>query len=177
MSRILRRAAAGCAATALAIGGTALGTTPAASATPGDLACVVSSDVEFDPGLTLKPTLQTITYDVSYSGCTSLTGSPITSGNRAGSFQGVRSCLALPPSGNQNFPVHWNTNQTSTVTGTTQSVDVAGQTIHTITGSVTNGPFTGDTWVETVVQPSLSLLDCLDDGVTSQSGTGALVIS
>jgi hypothetical protein len=164
----------------LLAGGIAVGAP--ASAAPAsllDLTCTATSTVTYSPGLTLTPTLQTVTFNVSYSGCTSLFGtSSVTSGSRHGSVQDTRSCLALPANTTQSFPVDWNTGPDSQVTGSTQSVVAGGQVVHTITGSVASGQFAGDTFIEEINQLSLNLTQCaLPGGVKSQTGVGAVTLT
>jgi hypothetical protein len=168
------------AVSALLLAGTAVGTVPAAAAPVSllDLTCTATSTVTYSPGLTLIPTLQTVTYNVTYSGCTSPLGtSNVTGGSRHGSFQDVRSCLALPASATQSFPVDWNTGSDSQVTGRTQSVDAGGQVVHLITGNVTSGQFAGDTFTEEINQLSLDLVQCAAGGVQSQSGVGVVTLN
>ncbi|MFF5900133.1 hypothetical protein ACFY8O_29975 [Streptomyces argenteolus] len=162
-------------------GGVAASAAPAAAAPASllELTCTAASTVTYSPGLTLAPTLQTVTFDVSYSGCTSPLGtSGVTSGSRHGSFQDIRSCLALPASATQSFPVDWNAGASSQVSGTTQSVDAAGQVVHIIIGPVMTGQFAGDTYVEEINQASLDLLQCaLGTGVKSQTGVGVVTLT
>ncbi len=144
----------------------------------GDLVCTVASETSFNPAL--KPYSQQthVTFSADYNGCISLSRPDITSGLREGSYDGPRSCLALPPNGQAQFTVVWNTNEVSVVDGTTQSVDVAGQTVHTITGTVLSGPFAGRTYIEEVNQLSLSLLNCLlGPGIPNQTGIGVVTIN
>lgn len=149
----------------------------AAQAAVGDLVCTATSTTTFSPGLTLVPTTQSITFSVQYSGCTSTNGVTVTGGSRSGSFTGVRSCLSVPPSGSGSVTVTWNDATTSTIDGTSQSVDVGGQSVHTLTGPVTSGRLSGDTFVEEITQASLNLLTCATTGVTSQSGIGVVTLA
>jgi hypothetical protein len=89
-----------------------------------------------------------------------------------------RGCLsALPPSASGTFEVTWDTGEKSTVTGTSTSQDVAGQTVLTLTGVVVSGPFVGASFTEVLVQSNLDLLGCLaPPGVQSQSGLGTLAV-
>lgn len=139
----------------------------------GELTCTASADITYSPGLRLFEQQTDITFDASYSGCLSLTGSTITSGGRSGSFSGPRSCLALPPSGSALVEINWSDGQVSIVDATTQSTDVAGQTVHLLSGPIISGPFTGKIFNEQLVQASLDLLSCLvAPGATSQTGVG-----
>jgi hypothetical protein len=150
----------------------------------GELTCVADSTVNFNPGLRIQEQSITTTFNVNYSSCTSLTGSIITSGNRNGSFIGTRSCLLLPPAGTAEFTVQWSNGQSSVINGTSQSVEVAGQTVHLLNGPVIAGEFFGKTYSEQVVQTALDLndplvlLDCLfPPGILSQTGVGLMEIN
>lgn len=140
--------------------------------------CVATSTVSFSPGLTFTPTTQTIGFDVQYSGCVTLGRPDIVSGTRQGSYVGTRSCLSvLPPSASGTFVVTWNTGETSTVTGTSSGQDVAGQSVLTLSGTVTAGLFVGSSFTEVITQASLDLTGCLiPPGITSQSGVGAVTL-
>ncbi|MCW8126720.1 hypothetical protein [Microbulbifer halophilus] len=143
----------------------------------GELTCTASADITYSPGLRLFEQQTDITFDVGYSGCTSLTGSTITGGSRSGSFTGSRSCLALPASGSATIEIYWDDGQTSVVDATTQSTDAAGQTVHILTGPIISGPFAGKIFSEELVQASLDLLSCLvAPGVESQTGVGTAQI-
>lgn len=153
-------------------------TLPASNAfAVGELTCTASSDISYSPGLRLFEQETDVTFDVNYSGCTSLTGSSITGGSRSGSFTGPRSCLTLPPSGSATVEIYWSNGQTSVVDATTQSTDVGGQTVHLLSGPIISGPFAGKTFSEEIVQASLDLLSCLTaPGVESQTGVGVAEI-
>ncbi|MGW1136626.1 hypothetical protein [Streptomyces zhihengii] len=169
-------------AVACLLGGGMAASTTSAAATPAsllELTCTATSTVTYSPGLSLVPTQQTVTFDVAYSGCISPLGvSSVLSGSRQGSFQDTRSCLTLPAPATQSFPVAWNTGNDSQVNGSTQSVDVGGQVLHTITGSVTSGQFDGNTFVEEMNQISPDLLQCaVGTGVRSQTGIGVVTLT
>jgi hypothetical protein len=149
-----------------------------ASAGVGDFTCTAGSVTTFSPGLLLQERQQNISFNVGYGNCLSTTEPKITSGTRSGSFSGPRGCLSAPPSGTSTFTVTWNTGQTSDVTAVSGGYDVAGQTVHTLTGTVIGGLFTGSAFVEAIPQVSLNLLGCLSGpGVQSQTGLGGLLKS
>lgn len=149
----------------------------AASSASAQVTCVVNADVTFKPGLKLLSSPQHITYKVTYSGCTSSTGAPVSGGSHSGSFYGPRGCAELPPSHWMIFDVNWDAGEDSHVEGHAQGVDVAGQSVHTIVGSVTGGQFAGSTFIEEITQPSLDLLKCATVGVKSQSGVGVVSLT
>lgn len=140
--------------------------------------CTASSQSTFSPGLLLTPSTQDIAFTAGFSNCLTPGRPDVTSGTRSGTFTGSRGCLSiLPPSANLTFVVEWNTGETSTVQGTATGQDVAGQTVHTITGTVTGGLFTGSSYTEVMTQASLNLLQCLaPPGVQSQTGLGTLTV-
>jgi hypothetical protein len=148
-----------------------------AHAAVGDLVCTVSSTVSYSPGITLTSSTQTITWSVQYSGCTSTTGATVAVGSRGGNTTRARSCLAVQPPFDGPFTITWDDSTTSVIDGEGQAEDVGGQTVYTITGTVTSGRFAGDLIVEVVTQSSLNLLACATTGVTSQTGTGAVTFA
>ncbi|RZU49457.1 hypothetical protein EV385_1207 [Krasilnikovia cinnamomea] len=154
----------------------ALAAAPAAAAA-GDLVCTVSKTVTFSPGVTFTPTSQTVTFSVSYSGCTSTTGAPVTSSGFSGQTTETRSCASLPPPQSATKTLVWDDSSTSTIEYTTTGVDTGGQTIYTRSGTVTAGRFTGDSFVEVTSQNSFDALACLTTGVTSQTGTGVVTFA
>lgn len=147
-----------------------------AAAAPGDLLCTATSVITYSPGLTLTPSPQLVTWDVKYSGCTSTTGAAVSGGGRQGHVTNTRGCLALPASISGTRTITWDDNTTSTVDSTGQATDVAGQTVYTITGTVTAGRFLGDTFTEIIVQASLDPIACATTGVKSQTGVGTLTL-
>ncbi|WP_027343145.1 hypothetical protein [Hamadaea tsunoensis] len=175
-NRTITRTLLAAAATTLVAAGVAVAPTPV-SAAVGDLVCTASGTTTFSPGLTLTPRTQDIDFDIAYSGCTSTNGATVTSGGRSGSFTGVRGCLTIPPSASGTVVVTWNDSTTSTISGTSQSVDTGGQTVITLTGTVQSGRFAGDEFIEVLTQSSLDLLTCATTGVTTQTAAGALTLA
>jgi hypothetical protein len=76
------------------------------------------------------------------------------------------------------FTITWNTGQTSAFDYHAVEAQSGGQDIYTTTATVTSGVFTGDTMEERISENTPNLLDCLvPPGVTSQTGTGTVVIA
>lgn len=168
------------AALALVLGG--LLTAPAAQAAPaalGDLVCPAGNQaVSFSPGLTNTSKTTTITYNATLGVCASLTHPEITSGGSAGTVVAPYSCLDLlnTSTGTQTFT--WNTGQSSVLSYTRTVTILNGQTVITLTGTITSGLFTGGHAVFTVVEPALQLTACeTPQGLTSQAGVTTLVIT
>ncbi|MGW6605123.1 hypothetical protein [Streptomyces sp. NPDC055036] len=89
------------------------------------------------------------------------------------------SCLNLFAAGPTQFTITWNNGQSSTIHASYAHTTDAGQIILralTVTGNVTSGEFSGAAVLGqyTYLQPNL--LQCLGNGITSQSGTGTLEI-
>lgn len=170
-----RRLAAVLTTLLLAVAGGVIGSSSAQAAGP---TCTASSQTTFSPGLTLTPSTQDIAFTAGYSNCITPGRPDVTSGTRSGTYTGERGCLSLlPPSASGTFVVTWNTGEKSTVTGTQTGQDVAGQTVLTMTGTVTSGLFVGASFTEVLAQTNLDLLACLTPpGVQSQSGLGTLAV-
>lgn len=146
------------------------------------ITCDATSTVVFTPALTSEIQQTHVVYDVIYTNCVGSNNSHITGGSRSGSYDGMRSCSpVLPAAGLEQFPVFWETGNgrgpISTVDGTAQGADLGGQTIHNLTGPVTSGPFSRDQFTETITQTHPDITACNTSGVTSQTGTGKLVIA
>jgi hypothetical protein len=144
----------------------------------GGITCTISSVVTYSPGLTLIPSPQNVTFDVHYNNCVSASQPAISSANPTGSAAEQGGCLEIPPSQSGTFTITWNTRQTSTFNYHTVSAEAGGQTIYTTTATITSGVFAGDVMEEIISENTINLLDCLaPPGVTSQTGTGTLIIA
>lgn len=149
-----------------------------AHADTGDITCTISSVVTYSPGMTLVSSPQNVTFDVHYNNCVSPSQPTITSANPTGSAVEDVGCLqGIVPPQSGTFTITWNTGQTSTFDYLTVEAQADGQDIYTTTATVTSGVFTGDTMEEIISENSPNLLNCLvPPGVTSQTGTGTIVI-
>lgn len=160
----------------------------AATATPSAknldvVTCAVDSTVKFSPGLNLQSQQHTITYDVEYKNCTSVTGKPVpAAGSHHGEFVGPRSCLEVPPPNpSMDITVQWdnwaNSPSSQINDAYAQGVDAGGQTVHTVSGVVADGQFEGADFKEVIVQTT-SPLDCLaPGGVEEQVGHGRVTFT
>jgi hypothetical protein len=105
--------------------------------------------------------MQTVHVEFHYASCTTTTGAGVTSGERSGSAQLPLSCLtAFSPTNGSVSTVHWNTGQSSVFSYNSTAHVVAGNTVTTITGTVTSGLFAGATMTEIITGPTLNALDC-----------------
>ncbi|MEU6481047.1 hypothetical protein ABZ858_30050 [Streptomyces sp. NPDC047017] len=158
-------------------------TVPAIAAAPSgaalvDVVCPVGSNIStYTPGLTYtsKPTHFTATGQVS--GCVSLSNPALTGANLSAAGDGTASCTSGSFSNTTVY--HWNTGQSSTVVGTGSiNLKPDGETVFVLTGTVTSGPFTGATVLQTKVLLSTDLLACLTPGgLTSIAGPITLTFS
>ncbi|MER7400091.1 hypothetical protein ABT381_31775 [Streptomyces sp. NPDC000151] len=123
--------------------------------------------------LTPRPTRARVVED--YRNCTSsLNG--ITRGRGAASFEEEVSCLlTVQPGRTDVIEYRWDTGQASTVRFTNTTVArVGGTTTVTSTGQVSSGPGEGSTAIREVALPSLDLVACAGEGVSSQEGVTTL---
>lgn len=161
----------------LVLGATVIATFAQPAHAVVDVICSLHSVVTFTPGLRLHEQMTHTTFDVDYDNCVSLTRPDITAGGRSGSFDRPRGCLTVPPGGARLIQITWNTGEVSVIEATAQSVDSGGQTVYTLRGTVIEGPFTGQPYLEEIVQLSPDLLYCLfPPGITSQQGIGLVEI-
>ncbi len=161
-------------ATALAVG-VPVGT---AAADPLDLVCAGTQTVTYSPGLTLVPTSQTITVQAIYSPCVSASQPAVTAGQAGVTTHEVRSCLDVAEPGGATRFITWNTGQTSTFLYNAIVNTVGGNTVVTLTGTITAGLFAGDSAVQVIVGPTLDTLSCLiPPGITSRFSVTTLTIT
>ncbi|HEX6899078.1 MAG TPA: hypothetical protein VF789_05165 [Thermoanaerobaculia bacterium] len=85
--------------------------------------------------------------------------------------------MTFPVASSGAFNISWNNDDSSTFTYNDLSTVVAGQTVLTRIGAITDGQFQGDTAVRVVTYPALDPLQCLTTGVSSQIGTVVLTIT
>lgn len=150
-----------------------------AHADTGGITCTVSSVVTYSPGMTLVSSQQNVTFDVHYNDCVSASQPAITSANPTGSAVEDAGCLqGIVPPQSGTFTITWNTGQASTFDYLAVEAQAGGQDVYTTTATITSGVFTGDAMEEVISENSPNLLQCLaPPGVTSQNGTGAVVIA
>ncbi|MBB5867906.1 hypothetical protein F4553_001285 [Allocatelliglobosispora scoriae] len=170
MSRWISTAAVLAAVAAVAAAG------PAPAYATGNLvACTLpsSESTTFDPPMTATPTPTMVTVDRTYSSCVSLSQPAVVSGTYAGSFlRPTQSCVTLLGGGSRIFTITWNTGQTSTLTGTSNSNIVGAAIVNVTTGTVTSGLFSGASFTQTVTTPSLAITFCTLGLGTVASATG-----
>jgi hypothetical protein len=155
-----------------------VGTASTASADVADATCVGTQTTTYSPGLTLVPAQQNIQISWIYAPCVSASEPAISSGLSSATRQASVSCLSIGQVGSSIRVITWNTGQTSTFSYNAMSSIVNGDTVVTLTGSITAGLFTGDAAEEVIVSPSLNLLGCLTPpGITSLFSTTTLVIT
>lgn len=171
--RILRPAT-GAAALVLAAC-TTLTATSAAHATAVDLACTSTIAPQYTPGLTLTPAAVTLNGPGTLDSCVGKPG--VTSGTIAaqGSSDSF-SCTAgsLKVEGD----ISWNDKTTSHFTFTALRVlQTNGSLVSVNSGTITSGPFTGDTITASYTLSNLPSACALPGGVTTATGTGVYTLS
>lgn len=119
----------------------------------------------------------TSTYDVALGTCVSLSHPGIVTGSSHGSGVVTASCTDLLASSEGSQVIIWNTKQTSTFSYHRTITMANGQTIATLTGSITAGLFSGDPAVLTFTNPATQLLACeTPAGLTTKTGITTLLI-
>ncbi|MFI2104588.1 hypothetical protein ACH436_14930 [Isoptericola sp. NPDC019693] len=162
------------AALALAAG---LGGAVPAQADVLDATCTGTTNIAYSPGIKLVAATVDVTDTTSFS-CTTSKAS-INRGHLSNSSTGVeRGCLSVGAT-SFNRTVYWSDYSTSDLTGTSTTANIAGNTVETITGTVSGGRFEDDTFVLVRTLPNIAgLLDCLTTtGLTQVSGTSVLTIT
>lgn len=160
-SRLTALSAASClVAGALMFAGPAKATTTSGLL---DVTCTVPSSeaTSYNPPLTLTPTDVTFSSTIHYGPCISLSRPDVTSGSR--SLQVLtpqRTCLTLLETADSNFAITWNTGEISTISGMRIASVVGAVLAVTVTGTVTSGPFSGDSVIQTSVGPATDVLAC-----------------
>jgi hypothetical protein len=146
------------------------------------LRCTGSDTVHYSPGLTLRRTLQTVSYENDYSSC--LSSDPtLTSGELDETVQYEASCLE--PLGGVGSPLSltntivWDNGNSTTYQGSYTLTYVGGSVIATVLARVVSGQFLGGTVVHALALTQLSgLTGCLTPpGVTTAGGPLALSIT
>ena len=152
--------------------------TPAQAGGALDLTCQGTQTVNFTPGLLLTPKQVIFKASDDFTSCVSVPDPSIKSGTYTSTAQALLSCLTVlqPGTGTKTFT--WSNGQTSTFTHSSTVLQVAGQTLMTLTGTITAGKFMGDTAVQVITIASTNPLGCVaSPGVTSAQGTSTLVIT
>lgn len=139
--------------------------------------CGGSQTTTYSPGLT--NTAQTVQRagQTLHTPCVS-TAAPFTfSGSTSFTSTSVLSCLSLTSANTGTDLITWSTGRTSTFSYNRTVTVVQGQTVVTLTGSITAGDFLGSTAEETITSVSLDLTACSSaQGITSTYGVSELVI-
>lgn len=151
---------------------------PAASTSQAALldtiVCTGTVTTEFDPGITTTPQQVHFEVDGQLTHCTSLLNPNL---NLTGSFKsegtGTFSCAASVTPFSQT--INWSDKTSSTMSGTSVGPNLLGTGAYLATGTVTSGRFDGGTYSSAgVITPVGTPVDpgpCLQEGLTSRSGT------
>ncbi|MFF5900134.1 hypothetical protein ACFY8O_29980 [Streptomyces argenteolus] len=139
--------------------------------------CGGSQTTTYNPGLTnTAQTVQRAGQNI-HTPCVS-TAPPFTfSGSTSFTSTSALSCLSLTAANTGTDLITWSTGRTSTFSYNRTVTVVQGQTIVTLTGSITAGDFQGATAEETITSVSLDLAACSStQGITSTYGVSELTI-
>jgi hypothetical protein len=142
-----------------------------------DLTCQGTQKVTYGSGLVLAPKQVIYTAQDDFTSCTSVQDPSIKSGTYRSTAQSLLSCLGVltPGAGTKTFT--WSNGQTSVFTYTSSATQALGQTVMTLTGTITSGKFKGETAVQVITVTSGDALSCFAAGVTTAQGPSTLVIT
>ncbi len=142
-----------------------------------DVTCAGTTTISISPGLTFTPQTVHVEQQVIYSPCVS-SDTTLTSGQNEASFDVPNaSCLTFPVAFSGVFDIFWNNGNSSTFTHNELVTVVAGQSVLTRIGTITDGQFEGDTAIRVITYPALDAFKCLTTGVTSQIGPVVLTLT
>jgi hypothetical protein len=179
MNRRSPRLRAAIALAALAVGFGAVASPQSASASLLDATCPAGHQVvTYSPGVTTASQTITVTYHLDLGACVSLTNPAVTNGTSSGTVTIPLSCTDLLSTMSATQDFTWNTGQTSRFSFLRTVTTANGQTVLTLTGTITSGLFAGSPAVLTVVQPTVDLLACQSPGgLTRLDGISTFVVS
>lgn len=171
-SRLAAFASAVCAVAVLLVGA------PPAHADVVQVTCGGSQTTTYSPGLTnTRQTVQRAGQNI-HSPCVSTLPPFAFSGSTSFSSTSTLSCLSLTAANTGTDVITWSTGRTSTFAYNRTVTIVQGETVVTLTGSITAGDFSGATAVETITSVSLDLTACsTPQGITSTFGVSELTIA
>ncbi|MFD5560813.1 hypothetical protein [Kitasatospora griseola] len=140
--------------------------------------CGGSQTTTYTPGLTNTPqTVQRSGTNI-HTPCVSTLPPFSFSGSTSFTSTTTLSCLSLTEANTGTDVIAWTTGRTSTFAYNRTVTIVQGQTVVTLTGSITAGDFAGATAVETITSVNLDLTACVTpQGVTSTYGVSELTIT
>ena len=133
----------------------------------------------FSPAMTLSSHTGTVTFNDAYT-CTSSDPGAATASSGGGYTGATYSCIQqISPIGATGAVSYtWADSTTSTLTYTSATETfVGGSYSLTAVGTVTSGKFAGGVATLVIVDPTLSVLQCLTTGISSITGTAALTIT
>jgi hypothetical protein len=143
-----------------------------------DLTCQGTQTINYAPGLVLEPKQVIFKASETFPSCVSVSDQSIKSGTHTATAQMKLGCLTVLEPGKGTKTFTWNNGQTSTFTYTSTATQALGQTVLTLTGTITAGKFAGDTAAQ-VITTSGDPLGCVASpaGVMSAQGTSTLVLT
>jgi hypothetical protein len=151
------------------------GTSAVAAQDPIEVVCKATTTATYTPGLLLAARQVSVDADTQYTPCL---GGGVDAGSAGINATFSASCLNLGGSSSGVSAISWNDNTTSFFSYNQTTVNVAGQSVTTRTGSISAGKFTGATALSETIVPTLNFTNCLaPPGITSVTGVGTLTIA
>lgn len=150
---------------------------PFAEAATVDVTCLGTQHVNHSPGLLLlTPRVTTLTVDEVFAPCTSPSHPGITARSHRSFQTRPITCLALLSPNSFSKVLTWSTGETSTLQFNQLATNVAGNSVVTLTGVITNGLFAGSTAVETITGPANGLECLFEPGLRDRFNVVSLVV-
>ncbi|MFL6111070.1 MAG: hypothetical protein ACJ786_06935 [Catenulispora sp.] len=142
----------------------------------GVLQCLGTESDTYSPGVTLQARQFTVTTAGRFTSCLDGAGAVVSGAYGPERFTLDAGCSDLFDAFHSVRTIRWNTGDTSVMEGNGQSNEAAGQVITTITGTITQGRFQGQSAVQTITLPQPGVLQCLTTGYTGATGVTTLTV-
>ena len=151
---------------------------PSAEAATVNVACLGTQHVNHTPGLLLlTPRVTTLTVNEVLAPCVSQSHPGITARHQRSFQTRPITCLALLSPNSFSKVLTWSTGDTSTFAFSQVASSIAGNSVVTLTGVITEGLFAGSTAVETITGPAKSWECLFEPGLRDRFNVVNLVIT
>ena len=151
---------------------------PVAQAATVNVTCLGTQHVNHSPGLLLlTPRVTTLTVDEVLAPCISSSHPGITARSHRSFQTRPITCLAVLSPNSFSKVLTWSTGNTSTFQFNQLATNVAGNSVVTLTGVITEGLFAGSTAVETITGPANSWECLFEPGLRDRLNVVSLVIA
>ncbi|WP_250463639.1 hypothetical protein [Microbulbifer litoralis] len=140
------------------------------------LQCTSQGTTSYSPPLKLQEFAVTVSWTTNYSCALG----NVDSGTASASIVDNRSCLSLFDSDSGQQTINWTDGSYSTYSWTENDITIqtiAGQRIGTINATIIDGRYQGSNVLETFINPTLDLVQCLGSGISDSFSTGTFTVT